>query len=77
MKKWIEKEFSQWVYYDEEDGKIIGYVYKVGNQLGIWGARAQNNHEETVLGQYIDSDYAKKAIERYWNVMSRTLLENK
>ena len=23
MKKWMEKEFSQWVYYDDEDGKII------------------------------------------------------
>ena len=71
----MEKEFSQWVYYDEENGKIIGCVYKVGNQLGIWGARAQNNNEETVLGQYIDSDYAKKALEVYWDVMSRTLLE--
>jgi len=26
MKQWQEKEFSQWVYYDDEDGKIIGAV---------------------------------------------------
>lgn len=75
MKKWIEKEFSQWVYYDDADGKIIGYVYKIGNQLGIWGARIQNDNEEIVLGQYIDSDYGKKSIERYWEIQSRTLLE--
>ena len=75
MKKWMEKEFSQWVYYDDADGKIIGYVYKIGNQLGIWGARIQNDNEEILLGQYIDSDYGKKSIERYWEIQSRTLLE--
>lgn len=71
----MEKEFSQWVYYDDTNGKIIGYVYKIGNQLGIWGARIQNDNEEIVLGQYIDSDYGKKSIERYWEIQSRTLLE--
>jgi hypothetical protein len=30
---------------------------------------------EGVLGQYIDSDYAKKAVELFWDVQSRTVLE--
>jgi hypothetical protein len=76
MKKWIEKEFSQWVYYDNQDGKIIGAVYKIGNSIGIWGARVYLiNNDESVLGQYIDSDYAKKSVELYWEIDSRTLLE--
>ena len=76
MKKWIEKEFSQWVYYDNQDGKIIGAVYKIGNSMGIWGARVYLiNNDESVLGQYIDSDYAKKSVELYWEIDSRTLLE--
>jgi hypothetical protein len=76
MKKWIEKEFSQWVYYDNQDGKIIGAVYKIGNSIGIWGARVYLiNNAEAVLGQYIDSDYAKRAVEYYWEVQSRTLIE--
>jgi hypothetical protein len=76
MKKWIEKEFSQWVYYDNQDGKIIGSVYKIGNSIGIWGARVYLiNNDEAILGQYIDSDYAKKSIELYWEIDSRTLLE--
>ena len=33
MKRWQEKEFSQWVYYDDEDGKIIGAI-----MWGIVGA---------------------------------------
>ena len=76
MKKWTEKEFSQWVYYDDEDGLIIGSVYKIGNQLGIWGSKVYDKTVmETILGQYIDSDYAKRAVERYWEIQSRTLLE--
>ena len=76
MKKWIEKEFSQWVYYDNQDGKIIGSVYKIGNSIGIWGARVYLiNNDESVLGQYIDSDYANKSVELYWEIDSRTLLE--
>jgi len=74
MKKWIEKEFSQWVYYDEDDGKIIGAVYKIGNQVSIYGAKVYTN-VEGILGQYVDSDYARKAVEYYWEVSSRTLLE--
>jgi len=76
MKKWQEKEFSQWVFYDNQDGKIIGAVYKIGHATGIWGARVHLiNNAENVLGQYIDSDYARKAVELYWEIDSRTLLE--
>jgi hypothetical protein len=75
MKQWMEKEYSQWVYYDDEDGKIIGSVYKVGNQMGIWGAKVYHNIEG-ILGQFIDSDYAKRAVVDYWDIQSRTLLEN-
>ena len=74
MKSWTLKEFGQWVYFDDSDGKIIGSVYKVGNQLSIYGAKVYNI-EEGILGQYIDSTYAQKAVEHYWDVQSRTLLE--
>jgi hypothetical protein len=77
MKKWMEKEFSQWVYYDDEDGKIIGSVYKIGNSQGIWGAKVYHDGMDTVLGQYIDSDWSKKAVEKCWDILDRTLLENK
>ena len=70
----MEKEYSQWVYYDDEDGKIIGSVYKVGNTQGIWGAKVYHNIEG-ILGQFIDSDFARKAVEVYWDIQSRTLLE--
>jgi hypothetical protein len=75
MKKWVEKEFSQFVYYDEADGKIIGAVYKIGNQNSIYGAKVYCEIEG-VLGQYIDTDYARRAVEHFWEVQSRTVIEH-
>jgi hypothetical protein len=75
MKRWQEKEFYQSVFYDDIDGKIIGMVYRIGTQNTIWGAKVYTDMEG-ILGQYIDSDYAKKAIELYWDVQSRTVLEH-
>lgn len=75
MKKWMEKEFSQFVYYDDADGKIIGAVYKIGNQNSIYGAKVYCE-VEGILGQYIDSDYARKAVEIYWDIQSRTVIEH-
>ena len=74
-KKWMEKEFDH-VYYDDEDGKIIGAVYKIGNQNSIWGARIYAEIEG-ILGQYVDSSYARIAVENYWDIHSRTLLEHR
>jgi hypothetical protein len=77
MKQWMEKEFSQWVYFDNEDGKIIGAVYKIGNSTGIWGGKVYlANNQEGILGQFIDSDFSRRAVERYWEIQSRTLLED-
>lgn len=78
MKNWAEKEYEQRVYYDTDDGKIIGSVYKVGNNQTIWGAQVNSpTNESVILGQYINLDYAKKGVEYFWEVQSRTLLENK
>jgi hypothetical protein len=30
---------------------------------------------EKQLGQFIDSDWARKGVERYWEIDGRTLLE--
>ena len=76
MRKWTEKEYSQWVYYGELDGKIIWSVYKIGTSLGIWGAKVYSNNNEGILGQYIDSDFAKKAVERFWLVEDGNVIEN-
>ena len=79
MKNWAEKEYEQRVYYDTDDGKIIGSVYKVGNNQTIWGAQVYSptstTNESLILGQYIDMEYAKKGVEYFWEVQGRTLIE--
>ena len=74
---WAEKEYEQRVYYDTDNGKIIGSVYKVGNNQTIWGAQVYSeNNESLILGQYVNLDYAKKGVENFWDIHSRTLVEN-
>lgn len=79
MKHWAEKEYEQRVYYDTDDGKIIGSVYKVGNNHSIWGAQVYSptstTNESLILGQYINMDYAKKGVEYFWEIQDRTLIE--
>ena len=80
MKKWMEKEFSFWAYYDDEDGQIIGAVHKMGTgSTAVWLAKMYKvenyMHQELHNGQYVDSDYAKRSVERYWEIQGRTLLE--
>lgn len=81
MKKWIEKEFGLWTYYNEDDGRIIGVVHKLGTGSStVWLAKMYKvsnfNHEELFNGQYIDSDHAKRSVENYWDIQGRTLIEN-
>lgn len=75
-KQWMEKEFGQWVYFDSADGRIIGAVYKIGSSTGIWGSRVYlDANMEKLLGQFIDSDWARKSVEQYWERDARTLLD--
>lgn len=74
--EWIENEFNSHFYYNEHDGKIIGITHKIGTQNSIYTAKViLNEIEEKVLGQYINGQYAKKAVENYWLIQSRTLIE--
>lgn len=60
-------------YFQVHNGKVIGQVYNYANTV-IWGAKISvSATEEEILGQYIEMEFAKKAIEEYWNEKDRTL----
>jgi hypothetical protein len=60
-------------YYQVHDGLVVGQTYNVALTI-IWGAKIPvNATEEKILGQYIELEYAKKAIEEYWDEKDRTL----
>lgn len=76
MRKWEESAvatFATHHYYDESDGRIIGIAHKVGTQNIIYLAKIYPRNEETILGQYINCEYAKMAVENYWFKQDNTL----
>jgi hypothetical protein len=73
---WKDSEHNCHYFYKIENGLIIGQVYNLAHTK-IWCAKVINQNEEKHLGQYINVDFAKMALESYWNVQERTLLEKK
>ncbi len=78
--KW-EKFSDRCYYYDIATGKIIGLTSKIALQeiyfsVVYTGVYSFTLDDEKHLGQYITLEYAKKAIENYWDIQNRTLLEH-
>jgi len=72
---------DKYYYYNVRTGKIVGVVFKYSHHdvivsLVYTGEYTFTQQDEKHLGQYIDMDFAKDAVVRYWEVQSRTLLEN-
>lgn len=77
---WIEKSHANY-YFIKENGKIIGKVTNLPLSnifiaLVYTGQYTFTVDDERHLGQYIDMNYAKDAVQYYWDTQSRTLLEN-
>ena len=72
---------DKFYYYNVRSGKISGVAFKYTNH-DVWVALVYTGHytftqeDEKHLGQYIDFDFAKEAVVQYWQIQSRTLLEN-
>jgi hypothetical protein len=63
-------------YFQKETGLIVGQVHMV-THTNIWVSKIYKSHtDEHYLGQYITLEFAKKSIENYIDVQSRTLLES-
>lgn len=75
MRKWQDYEASNQYYYDDKDGLIIGQIHKFGTSVTIYTATVKPENLDKLLGQFINLDYAKRAVERYWEIQDRTLLE--
>ncbi len=63
-------------YYKKLDGLIVGQVHKIAHSE-IYIAKVINVNEENGIGRYIDMFAAKSALETFWLIQSRTLLEDK
>jgi len=71
---------DKFYYYETNTGKIVGFVHKyaltsIWNSVVYVGNDRHIQSGEVGLGQYVDMDFARKAIVNYWDIESRTLLE--
>ena len=78
--EWQERNTAHF-YYDLDTGKVVGHVSKmVANDIYIalvyTGQYTFTIADERHLGQYIDLQHAKDAVEHFWAIQNRTLLEN-
>lgn len=71
-RQWRCVDKNNHYYFQTHDGRIIGQVYNLAYTI-VWGAKIPvNATEELIIGQYIEQEYAKKAIEEYWDGKDRT-----
>jgi hypothetical protein len=78
--EWRDVEQASY-YFNQDNGKVLGMIFKYANQNVIWGAKIfkdripVTNDNEWILGQFVNAESAKRNVEQYWEVQSRTLLE--
>lgn len=71
---WKESNDSLY-YFRIKDGEIVGHAHKIAHS-SVSLAKIIIKNDEDILGRYISIETAKKAVENYWLIESRTLIEN-
>jgi hypothetical protein len=70
--EWKDADHDVYYYYGTTTGRIVGQVHKISHTK-IWATKV---NEENYLGQYISLEFAKLAVEQYWDIQERTYLGN-
>jgi hypothetical protein len=76
IRSWKDGEtVAHFLYYDET-GRILAEVNRAGHQINTKHTTTVYIDNERILslGIYINSDFAKQAVERWWNIQDRTLI---
>ena len=72
---WKDAENDTHYYYKTETGLIVAQTHKIAHTK-IYLAVILLANQEKFLGRFVSLDFAKRSIEHYWDVQSRTLLES-
>jgi hypothetical protein len=71
-RQWRLADKNNHYYHQSHNGLVIGHAYNVVHTI-IWAAKIPiNAAEELILGQYVELEYAKRAIEEYWEKDDKT-----
>jgi hypothetical protein len=72
---WKDSGNDTHYYFKTDNGLIVGQTHNIAHTK-IYLAIAMFGNEEKFLGRFVTLDYAKKAIQLFWNVQDLTLLES-
>jgi hypothetical protein len=78
MRTWIDGKAAtiDFIFHNEV-GRIVGEVGRVGfNSYHYATVYDTESNNSKGLGHYISSEWAKHAVENFWEIQDRTLLEN-
>jgi len=76
---WTESVDTHY-YWDQRTGRLLGLVFKFAAQNVVWNAKVigrelpWSQDREYHLGQFMGSDWARRAMEEHWLRETRTLL---
>lgn len=76
INKWTETEGNH-LFFQEHSGRIVGMAHRLG-VAGPWYIAKVCEHlsvEFTPIGNYIDLQSAKSAVEHYWHIQNNTITE--
>ena len=72
---WMDADHDTYYFYNQENGMVVAQIHKMAHTK-IWLAKIIRGHgDEHYLGQYIGHDFARQAVENYWAIQERTLIE--
>lgn len=76
--KWTETENTH-LYYQEHNGRIIGMAHRIGVSGPMYVAKVCEHLsvEFTPIGNYIDLQSSKMAVENYWIIQNSTINESR
>lgn len=73
MRDWKDSGDKCSYQYQVKDGRIVAQVHNLAH-TSVWLAKIISNYnDETYIGEYISKEYAKAAVDTYWNIQERTL----
>lgn len=70
---------DKYYYFDTVTGKIIGQagkqaLHEVFFCVTYTGEHTFSANDEHHLGQYVSLEHAKRAVEKFWDIQNRTLI---
>ena len=74
-REWMDADHDTYYFYEKDTGKVVGQVHKIVHSK-IWVAKIfLTPPNEEYLGNYVGYEHGRRAVELYWNIQERTLIE--